>query len=80
MVQVRAVTDDIKQAGRNASALLKDPTGMAGVQSSRASCEDFPREVMCTIHSKVVVDHEKELQRGAVLVVRQVGVYFNCAA
>ena len=30
-------------------------------------------EVMCTIHSKVVEDHQKELQPGAVLVLRQVG-------
>ena len=28
---------------------------------------------MCTIHSKVVEDHQKELQPGAVLVLRQVG-------
>ena len=38
-------------------------------------------EVMCTIHSKVVEDYQKELHPGAVLVLRQVkkmqSVYCN---
>ena len=32
---------------------------------------------MCTIHSKVVEDHQKELHPGAVLVLRQVSIKSN---
>ena len=65
-------------AGKNASALLKDPTGktytiilvsLLFVMNCLHS-----GEVMCTIHSKVVEDHQKELHPGAVLVLRQVSV------
>ena len=37
----------------------------------------YSGEVMCTIHSKVVEDHQKELHPGAVLVLRQVSIKSN---
>ena len=35
-------------------------------------CTNLIGEVLCTIHTKVLDDHQKELQPGAVLVLRQV--------
>jgi len=35
-------------------------------------CVNLIGEVLCTIHTKVLDDHQKELQPGAVLILRQV--------
>ncbi|XP_064401292.1 homologous recombination OB-fold protein-like [Halichondria panicea] len=56
---LRVLLKSIAPVGRNASAVLKDLSG----------------EILCTIHSRVFEEHQKELQPGAAIILRQVSLF-----